>query len=71
MFADFVYLCGVMSGRLVKDTKRPTKGMDTVPKVQTGWRKPNTGEMGIRSRGICSIHRKGFVVILYFDFFAS
>jgi len=69
MSADFVYLCGVMSRRVVENTKRPTEGMDTVPEVQAGWRKPNSREVGIHARGICSIHRQGFVNnIEYFDF---
>ena len=55
-----------MSRRFVGDTKEATVDVDTVPEVQGGWRKPNSGEVGIHARGICGIHRKTFVMILDF-----
>ena len=55
-----------MSRRAVENTKGATNDVDTVPEVQGGWRKPNTGEMGIHTRGICGVHRKTFVILTLF-----
>ena len=55
-----------MSRRVVDDTKETTDDMDTAPKVQGEWRKPNAGKVGNHARGICGIHRKTCVLILNF-----
>ena len=56
-----------MSRRIVENTKGATDDVDTVPEIQGGRRKPNLGEVGIHARGVCDVHRKTFVTLLYFS----
>ena len=55
-----------MSWPVIKNPKGTADNLDTVPEVQRGWREPIVGEMGILARGICGVHRKTFVKLLYY-----
>ena len=55
-----------MSWRIIENTKGTIDDLDTVPEVQRGWREPIAGKVGILARGICGVHRKTFVIFLYY-----
>lgn len=51
-----------MSRRVAEDTKRPIEDVDTTPEIPAGWRKPDSGELGIHERGICGVYRKTYII---------